>query len=798
MASEYCMNCFSVKGQYEVCPYCGYVEGTPQKQPHFLTPGTILNNRFIVGMAIGAGGFGITYKCWDNSLGITVAIKEFYPVGLVNRAPGESKVGLLSGEKQKQYHTQLKRFLMEARSIAQFGKAKDIVNVYDFFEENNTAYIIMEHIDGVLLKDYLEKSGRLSVEAALGLITPIIEAVKKIHSKGIIHRDVSPDNIFISSENSIKLFDFGSASFNNGEKGMDGEKVIKVGYSAPEQYRESSRQSFYTDIYSIGAILYQMITGVKPVESAEREYKDTLKSPLELGIKINSNLDRAIMEAMAVRPELRFQSVQHLEEALYNKRIAEYPKDKIKKVRRKRNWIIGVASSLVAATIVVVFLSMTVMKKSNPIFDYVLSEDTITIWVENESQKEALDSLANDGFKVDPSTDKDETKNVNAKITEIQKNDEKITVNIEVKPDMETALAEAKVAGTMPDMFMTDHVKNINDYHLESLKTSVYSAINPDDYVHMGQYKDYFSDMKEMPTGIDTLIMYACAFENNSSSNRLKDSKYMTEDKAESSASTIDIIKDICNEAAEESNMPYFSNESAETAAYFMDENSWKSVYAGKGADIKVSEILCNMKNLSRAAIDKTSKKNYSIIKKKNDNNEMITLYGNNIIGNVALRKYINAEAGTYYDDKGNVTESKNKISKYKAYFITNNDKILLIFSERYAINAESTANKKTACERFLWFMLTDKAQQNKQGPSKETSYPIRQTQFDEFENFNSDIKGFAELVNSNKPCVIIGDVSSDIYSFDKGLDQHIAESGKEILEPADIQKYCSKYNNEE
>ena len=161
MASELCMNCFSVKGQYEVCPFCGYVEGTKPKQPHYLTPGTILANHFIVGNAIGFGGFGITYKCFDTTLGVVVAVKEFYPAGLVNRAPGECSVGLLSGDKQNQYQAQLKRFLMEAQSIAQFGKAKDIVNVYDFFEANNTAYIIMEYVDGVLLKDYLERQGRM-------------------------------------------------------------------------------------------------------------------------------------------------------------------------------------------------------------------------------------------------------------------------------------------------------------------------------------------------------------------------------------------------------------------------------------------------------------------------------------------------------------------------------------------------------------------------------------------------------------------------------------------------------------
>ncbi len=337
MASELCMNCFSVKGQYEVCPYCGYVEGTPPKQPHYLPPGVILKGCFIVGNVIGAGGFGITYKAFDSVLGVVVAAKEFYPAGLVNRAPGECQIGLLSGEKEGQYADRLNRFLMEAQSVARFGKAKDIVNVFDYFEENGTAYMIMENIEGVLLKDYLDKQGAVDTETAMSIIMPIIEAVKKIHSKGIIHRDISPDNIFITDENEIKVFDFGAAQLNGSKEGMAAEPVIKVGYSPLEQYRDNSRQGFYTDVYAVGAILYQLLTGEKPMESTEREFKDELGSPKELGVQLSPNMDRAVMEALSVRQELRFQGMQQFQDALLNKRIAEYPKEKIRKRKRTRN-----------------------------------------------------------------------------------------------------------------------------------------------------------------------------------------------------------------------------------------------------------------------------------------------------------------------------------------------------------------------------------------------------------------------------------------------------------------------------
>lgn len=179
---------------------------------------------------------------------------------------------------------------------------------------------------------------------------------------------------------------------------MAGEKIIKVGYSAPEQYRDKSKQGFFTDIYSVGAILYQMVTGIKPMEATEREFKDSLKSPAELGVDIEPNIDRAIMEAMAVRPELRFQSIQQFEDALESKRMAEYPKVKQKKRRRRRNWTISLVSVLVLAVVVGFTLFSTVLKKESRIFDTTLHKDTITIWVENEKQKEMLDSVASKNF----------------------------------------------------------------------------------------------------------------------------------------------------------------------------------------------------------------------------------------------------------------------------------------------------------------------------------------------------------------------------------------------------------------
>lgn len=161
MAGKICFQCFKSKGGREVCPHCGYAFFRETEQAYQLAPGTVLHKRYVIGVNIGIGGFGITYKAFDAMLRMIVAVKEFYPAGLVNRAGGEKKVGIFSGEKKAEFQRQLARFLEEARNMALFSKEQDIVNVYDFFEENQTAYIIMEYVDAPLLKD--EQIGRAHV-----------------------------------------------------------------------------------------------------------------------------------------------------------------------------------------------------------------------------------------------------------------------------------------------------------------------------------------------------------------------------------------------------------------------------------------------------------------------------------------------------------------------------------------------------------------------------------------------------------------------------------------------------------
>ena len=786
MASELCMNCFSVKGQYEVCPFCGHVEGTPPEQPHYLTPGTILANHFIIGTTIGFGGFGITYKCLDTTLGVIVAVKEFYPAGLVNRAPGECEVGLLSGDRQQQYRVQLKRFLMEAQSIAQFGRAKDIVNIYDFFEANNTAYIIMEYVDGVLLKDYLDRQGRMEPDVALAVIVPVIEAVKKIHTKGIIHRDISPDNIFISGEDSIKVFDFGAAQLNDSSEGKAGEKVIKVGYSAPEQYRDKSHEDFYTDIYSVGAILYQMMTGVKPMESTEREFRDELKSPAELGVRLEPNTDRAIMEAMAVKPELRFQSIQHFEDALQSKRVAEYPREKLKKRKRRRNWIIGFSATLVLAVAVTIGLFSTVLKPENRIFDSVLSEDKITVWVENKEQKEKLKYIGDNNFKFDvKNTD---TKGLAEKTEKILKNNKNITVEVvnitenDKNATMDAKLKEAKKEGKMPDMFLSDHVCGLEEYNLVSMKDNVYAAIDPEDYLYMSEYPMNFRDMKEMPTGINVLMFYTCSIKEGEN-QKMQTSRLF--DRQEKTIELSEIVSANTSGGSGREEYTYFPSPYSTKASVLQNAGCLNK----SGGIIPDTEMVENlntyMVELSKPVEEKKNKKKKGLYELYSDGTGNVTkIYGNSVLCDVRYRQQMERirNAGVAAGDKENVLDD------YRVSVVTGNGKMLVSYEDRYAISADSTKNKQTACMRLLWIMLGEAAQSNNYAADGSTPFPINRDAFNEFFRYNEKYKGFRSLVENRKACILIGRSSADIEYFEKGL------SGKGSLNTKVIQDYCSEY----
>lgn len=306
--------CFGCMESYEdsmhKCPHCGYEEGTMSQESFQLRPGLVLKGHYLLGKVLGYGGFGTTYLAWDETMHRTVAIKEYLPTVFATRGTERTMVTVYAGAKAEQFDKGRRQFLEEARKLARFTGHESIVGVYDFFEENGTAYIVMEYLDGETLTEYLRRERRMTFDAALRVITPILKALQDVHKEGIIHRDIAPDNIRITKDGKIKLLDFGAAREASVNHSHSLSVIYKPGYAPEEQYQSRGEQGPWTDVYALAATFYRMITGTKPAPALERLVNDTLVPPSELGVKITKNQETALLNALNVRRENRTQSAE--------------------------------------------------------------------------------------------------------------------------------------------------------------------------------------------------------------------------------------------------------------------------------------------------------------------------------------------------------------------------------------------------------------------------------------------------------------------------------------------------------
>ena len=306
------MGCMTDKGENVICPHCGLNENDlGGASPAFIKPGYVLNDRYIVGIALGQGGFGITYIGFDKVLGQRVAIKEYYPSDIAQRVPGDRTVMPFTNSDSNFEHGKQK-FIDEARTLGRFSGYHGIVEVKDCFNANGTAYMVMQYLDGTDMKGYLNKrGGHLGEKESISILTPVIEALKEVHKAGVIHRDISPDNIFMTSDGQVKLIDFGAA-----KQAVGGQKslsvTLKPGYAPEEQYRTRGNQGPWTDVYALTATLYKMLTGNTPPDSLERAINDELVIPNYL----SPNVQFALRKGMAVKAADRFESVEELQRAL--------------------------------------------------------------------------------------------------------------------------------------------------------------------------------------------------------------------------------------------------------------------------------------------------------------------------------------------------------------------------------------------------------------------------------------------------------------------------------------------------
>lgn len=347
--SKYCINCMTeISDQEDVCPYCGKKIGEYTVNQRALRPMTILNGKYLIGRVLGEGGFGITYLGLDLNLQLKVAIKEYFPIQFASRYTYENDsndVVIISGKSAVSFQKGVERYEKEAKRLVKLEALPGIVRVLNFFYENNTAYMVMDYIQGISLKDYIYEKGKMSWKEAVDTIEPIIKSLGVLHDNGIMHRDISPDNIMRNLTGQITLIDFGAArEMDNGEKSKTIE--LKHGYAPPEQYQSDGNQGPWTDVYALCATLYYLISG-KILPSAMSIYDKTATvSPLHtFDPSIPKKIEETILKGLNVNIKYRIHSMRELYEYLYNGR---------KIVPRKRIIIAAISVIVVSAIIFII------------------------------------------------------------------------------------------------------------------------------------------------------------------------------------------------------------------------------------------------------------------------------------------------------------------------------------------------------------------------------------------------------------------------------------------------------------
>ncbi len=304
--ARYCPYCVSKIEEGDSCPNCNY-EYYYEAKPYHLRPGTLLRNKYLVGRVLGEGGFGITYVGRDLTLDMKVAIKEYYPNRMAMRTTGFSTtISLVDWSFSEEFKRGKEQFIQEAQTIAKMDKESAVVTVRDFFEENNSAYIVMEFIEGEDLHARLSRTRRPMESGELfSLLEPLFGAIDDLHAIGLIHRDISPDNIMVENDRA-RLIDFGCA--RDTSAAQDAEAVLKHGFSPPEQY-ENREMGPWTDVYAMAATIYYCLTGKLPPKATDRLMKDELRRPRALGAKLTGKQERALMKALSLKKEERYASL---------------------------------------------------------------------------------------------------------------------------------------------------------------------------------------------------------------------------------------------------------------------------------------------------------------------------------------------------------------------------------------------------------------------------------------------------------------------------------------------------------
>lgn len=326
--NKLCMGCMSQVEDTEVpCPKCGFLSSCYVVPGNSMPPYEIINGKYLIGRVIGIGGFGITYIAWDFYQSKRVCIKEYFPRGIAARdvsantmsfsAQYSMNVMTTNSMKAKyMYDDGLHSYIKEAENLSKFFLMPGIVSVRDFFYGNQTAYIVMEYIEGQDMKQLAKRNGgRLEPNVVFAMLQDVLKALNAVHKTGIIHRDISPDNIMVNRNFQAKIIDFGAAKQYGGL--VEGALFLKHGYAPIEQYDRNGNMGPWTDVYSMCATIYYLLTGIKIPKVHNRIAQETVVPLRKLGIAVSEMQEKAIQKGLNIQPQDRYLSMADLYHGIY-------------------------------------------------------------------------------------------------------------------------------------------------------------------------------------------------------------------------------------------------------------------------------------------------------------------------------------------------------------------------------------------------------------------------------------------------------------------------------------------------
>ncbi len=310
-----CISCMKEIGTNNVCPYCGYIEGSPYL-PAYLPPKTVLNQRYIVGKLLSYNGEGAVYIAFDTVVEAAVELREYMPDALCDRAAGGMSLVVNPGCETK-YKALMSDFVDLMHRLTRMRTLPTVVQAYEVFEQNNTVYAVFEHVEGVTLRQYLnENAGEISWEQASKLFFPLFNTLTALHAAGLVHRGISPETILVSSKGEIKLNGFAISSLRAANTELS--EQLFGGYAAPEQYSSNSWHGTWTDVYALSAVIYKSLTGTMPPEATTRSVNDNLIAPNILNPAVPKHVSNALMAGLLMSSEQRTQTMMELKNELYS------------------------------------------------------------------------------------------------------------------------------------------------------------------------------------------------------------------------------------------------------------------------------------------------------------------------------------------------------------------------------------------------------------------------------------------------------------------------------------------------